>query len=403
MAVQKKILLLGGLRYLLPVIEEAHKMGVYVITADYLPDNIAHKYSDAYCNVSITDKEAVLAEARRLQIDGILSFAVDPGVVAAAYVAEKMGLPSTCSYNAARILQDKSLFRAFLAENGIQTPWAISAEKYSDIEGSISDFPWPVIVKPVDSAGSKGVRRVDAIEDLQDAFVHALENSMSKKVIVEEFIPKDGCSYGAELFVQNGKIVFSSFYDQLFDEQSPNPYVPYAECWPSTIPVDAEKEILTFIQKICNILKVSTGIFNVECRKSTSGKAYLMELSPRAGGNRLAEMIRYAMGSDIIRPEVQKALGLPIDAIEPSKYKEHYAIYVLHSVNNGRYDGVELEPYIRASHLLTEDYYLNKGDVVQAFGGANNAIGTLFMHFADRKTLMDALCNANEWCRIKIL
>ena len=90
---QKKLMLLGGLRYLLPVIEEAHKLGVHVITADYLPDNIAHKYSNEYCNVSIIDKEAVLKAAQELQIDGILSHAVDPGVVSAAYVAEKMGLP----------------------------------------------------------------------------------------------------------------------------------------------------------------------------------------------------------------------------------------------------------------------------------------------------------------------
>lgn len=82
-------MLLGGLRYLLPVIEEAHKLGIYVITADYLPDNIAHKYSDEYCNVSIIDKDAVLKEAQKLQIDGILSHAVDPGVTTAAYVAEK--------------------------------------------------------------------------------------------------------------------------------------------------------------------------------------------------------------------------------------------------------------------------------------------------------------------------
>ena len=79
---QKKIMLLGGLRYLKPVIDAAHKQGYYVITADYLPNNIAHKWSDEYCNVSIIDKEAVLKEAQRLQIDGIMSFACDPGVVA---------------------------------------------------------------------------------------------------------------------------------------------------------------------------------------------------------------------------------------------------------------------------------------------------------------------------------
>ena len=103
---QKKLMLLGGLRYLLPVIEAAHKQGYYVITADYLPDNIAHKYSDEYCNVSIIDKEA-----KRLQIDGITSFACDSGVVTAAYVAEKMGLPHLVSSDTAMICCHKGKLR----------------------------------------------------------------------------------------------------------------------------------------------------------------------------------------------------------------------------------------------------------------------------------------------------
>ena len=82
-------MLLGGLRYLLPAIRAAHEQGYYVITADYLPNNIAHKYSDEYVNVSIVDKEAVLKVAREKQIDGIMSFACDPGVVSAAYVQEQ--------------------------------------------------------------------------------------------------------------------------------------------------------------------------------------------------------------------------------------------------------------------------------------------------------------------------
>ena len=90
---QKKIMLLGGIHYLLPVIKAAHEQGYFVITADYMPDNVAHKYSDEYVNVSIVDKEAVLKVAQEKQIDGIISFVVDPGVIAAAYVQEKMGLP----------------------------------------------------------------------------------------------------------------------------------------------------------------------------------------------------------------------------------------------------------------------------------------------------------------------
>lgn len=95
---QKKLMLLGGIRYLLPVIEAAHQQGYYVITADYLPDNIAHKFSDKYVNVSIIDKEAVLAVAKQEQIDGIMSFGVDPGVVTAAYVQQEINLPAFGPY-----------------------------------------------------------------------------------------------------------------------------------------------------------------------------------------------------------------------------------------------------------------------------------------------------------------
>ena len=121
---QKRIMLLGGLRYLLPVIDVAHKLGHYVITCDYLPHNIAHKYSDEYCNVSIIDREAVLAVAREKQIDGIMSFAVDPGVTTAAYVAEQMNLPQAGPYESICILQNKDRFRKFLAEHGFNVPQA---------------------------------------------------------------------------------------------------------------------------------------------------------------------------------------------------------------------------------------------------------------------------------------
>lgn len=88
----KKLMILGGSRYALPVIDAAHKLGIYVITCDYLPDNIAHKYSDEYCNVSTIDKEKTLEYAQKLEIDGIMSFACDPGVVTACICCTENGV-----------------------------------------------------------------------------------------------------------------------------------------------------------------------------------------------------------------------------------------------------------------------------------------------------------------------
>lgn len=164
-------MVLGGSRYALPVIKAAHDLGIYVITCDYLPDNIAHKYSDEYCNVSIIDKEKTLEAAKKLNIDGIMSFACDPGVITAAYVAEQMGLPNVGPYESVCILQNKSKFREFLTQNGFTVP---TAKGYKNIDDALKDvgmFHWPVIVKPTDSAGSKGVTRVDDPKDLEKASI----------------------------------------------------------------------------------------------------------------------------------------------------------------------------------------------------------------------------------------
>ena len=291
---QKKLLLLGGLRYLLPVIESAHKQGYYVITADYLPDNIAHKYSDEYHNISIIDKEAVLALARELEIDGIMSFAVDPGVVTAAYVQEQMGLPAFGPYESVCILQNKDKFRNFLTQHGFNVP---KAKGFSTVEEAMSEaywYPWPVIVKPTDSAGSKGVTKVDSLAELKPALEYAFEHSLSKHVIVEEFIEKQGASSDTDSFSIDGKLKFVSFSAQRFDAEAVNPYTPSAYSWPSTMTHEEETELTSELQRLLALLGMRTTIYNIETRIGTNGKPYIMEVSPRGGGNRLAEMLRYA-------------------------------------------------------------------------------------------------------------
>ena len=398
--VQKKLMLLGGLRYLLPIIEEAHKLGIYVITADYLPDNIAHKYSDEYCNVSIIDKDAVLKAAQKLGIDGILSHAVDPGVVSAAYVAEKMGLPFQCSYEAACILQDKSRFRQFLRDNGFNCP---NAKGYSNVEDALKDvdyFNWPVIVKPVDSAGSKGVTRVDYPKDLPNAIAYALSESHNGHFIIEDFLEKKGFSVGSESFVVDGKLLYNGFYDQYFDKNAVNPYTPSAEVWPSIMEQRYQDEIKSELQRLFTLLGVTTGLFNVECRVCTNGKAYLMEVSPRAGGNRLAEILNYAADVNINEAETRKSVGLSIENMHEPNYKGHFAILVLHSEKEGTFQGVEIESDFKKKHVIEEEIRVSKGGNVGSFTGANAALGTLFLRTENRDEMDSILACINKYVKI---
>ncbi len=392
-------MLLGGLRYLLPVIEAAHEEGIHVITCDYIPGNIAHKYSDEYHDVNVMDKEAVLELARRLGIDGIMSFAVDPGVETAAYVAEKMGLQFQGSYESVRILQNKDLFRKFLTENGFNVPNAKGYDKAADTLADTDFFNWPVIVKPVDSAGSKGVVRVDDPARLEEAIATALSEAHNGRFIIEDFLEKEGHTSDSDSFTIDGRLVCCSFADQRFDENAPNPYTPSAYSWPSTIKAEAQEELTAELQRLVTLLKLQTGVYNIETRLCKNGKAYIMEVSPRGGGNRLAEMLRYAAGTDLIRNAVRAAVGLPVEEIGMPEYDGHLAEVVLHSEKDGTFEGIEIAADYQPL-IVETDLWIKPGDTVHSFTGANNAIGTLVLRFPTLSQLENALANPTEWCKV---
>lgn len=395
-------MLLGGLRYLKPVIDAAHKQGYYVITADYLPDNIAHKWSDEYCNVSIIDKEAVLKEAQRLQIDGIMSFACDPGVVAASYVQNKMGLPSFGPFESVEILQNKDKFRAFLAKNGFNVP---QAKGFDSVEAALQEiywYPWPVIVKPTDAAGSKGVTRVDRAEDLKPALEYAMEHSISGHIIVEEFIDKQGCSSDTDSFSEDGKLKFVSFCAQRFDAEATNPYTPAAYSWPSTFTKEQEEYLTSEIQRLITLLNLKTCVYNIEVRVAPNGKPYIMELTPRGGGNRLCEMLRYATGVDMITAITRAMVGDPIlDSIEQKPYNGHWAEIILHADKDGVFDHLEISKDLPAE-IVEEDLWVENGDKVEGFEGANNAIGTLVLKFQTAEELEKAITNQRSWLKVVV-
>lgn len=398
---QKKIMLLGGIHYLLPVIKAAHEQGYYVITADYLPDNIAHKYSDEFVNVSIVDKEAVLAEAQKRQIDGIISFGVDPGVEAAAYVQEQMHLPSMGPYESVRILQNKDLFRAFLRDNGFNVP---EARVYSSLEEALNDTEWlhfPMIVKPTDSAGSKGITRVDSMDHYDAALSFAFEKSIKGNVIVEQYLEKVGCSSDTDCFLQDGQFKFMSYNAQRFDADAANPYAPSAYTWPSTFPKH-EAYLMSELQRLMDLLHMQTSVFNIETRIATDGKPYIMECTPRGGGNRLCEMLRYATGVDMITAQVRAAVGDAVEGIEQKPYNGHWAEIILHAPKAGHFAGIAINPD-RKAEVIEVDLWVKEGDNVESFRGANDAIGTLVLKYDCKEDMEYAVTHQSEWLDIKVV
>lgn len=402
--VMKKLLLLGGSRYLIPVIEKAHELGIYVITCDYLPDNDAHSFSDEYKNISIIDKEAVLEAAETLNIDGIMSFACDPGVVTAAYVAEKMGLPFQCSYESASILQDKGLFRKFLTENGFNCP---HAKRYVDLREPFEDidfFNWPVIVKPVDSAGSKGVNRVDKPEDLEEAINIAVSVSHNGAFIIEDFIIFEGHHSSADPFTVDGKLKFITYSDQLFDVEADNPYTPAYIIWPSSMNNNYQKLLTEETQRLMYLLGMRTGIYNIESCVGIDGKPYIMEVSPRGGGCKIAELQRMAFKTDLIEAEVRKAVGMPLGNIHQTDCDGCWCEMVVHAKPGqaGILKEIHIAPEIRDKYVKIIDISAKKGDYVKPFTGANMALGDMFLKFDSREELDEIMSKSDDWLWIEL-
>ena len=271
-----------------------------------------------------------------------------------------------------------------------------------DALNDVDYFEWPVIVKPVDSAGSKGVTKVENPEYLPQAVEIALASSISKKFIIEDFLEKEGFSAGSESFVVNGNLQYNAFYDQYFNDEASNPYTPSAEVWPSSMKQEYQDEIKSELQRLITLLGITTGLFNIECRVCKNGKAYLMEVSPRAGGNRLAEMLVHATDININEAETRKAVGLPIEDIHEPNYHGHFAILVLHSEREGVYDSISINENFRKKHIIEEEVRISQGDKVTPFSGANAALGTLFLRFHTREELTLALANQKEWLTINV-
>ena len=194
---------------------------------------------------------------------------------------------------------------------------------------------------------------------------------------------------------------YNAFYDQWFDTGATNPYTPSAECWPTEKSEFIQTDVRQQLQRLGSLLGIKTGLFNVEWRVSKNGKVYLMEVSPRAGGNRLAEILNYATDVDIIEAEVCKAISEPLPDVHEPNYNGHYSILVLHSDKEGTFAGIEVNGNYQQNIVETE-IRIRQGEKVESFSGANNAIGTLFLRFENREKMDEALARQKDWLTINV-
>ena len=144
---------------------------------------------------------------------------------------------------------------------------------------------------------------------------------------------------------------------------------------------------------------MKSSIYNIETRECTNGKAYIMECSPRGGGNRLAEMIRYMTGVDMITNIVKSALGMELDVIEQKELKDNWAEIILHSEKEGTFEKLWISEEI-SSNIVENDLWIETGTHVGGFSGANEAIGTMVLKFDSEIQMNNVLNNQNNYIKV---
>ncbi len=394
------MLLLGGSAQQIVAIETAKRLGCRTVLCDYLPDNPGQYHADRFYQVSTTDKDAVLQVAERERVDGVLAYASDPAAPTAAYVAERLGLPGN-PYESVEILCNKDRYRAFLAEHGFCTP---RAKGYTDAAQAAADirdgyFRLPVLAKPVDSSGSKGVSRIDCADDAPDKLAYAMSFSRCKRIIVEEFVEKLGYQIAGDGLSVDGKLVFRYFANDHFNPACVNPFVPISASFPYNMPQAVQDKIHAEIQRLLTCLGMKTCTYNFDMRIDRDYNVYLMEVAPRDGGNYIPDVIRHATGVDLVECAVRAAMGERIELpahIEPQGFWSYYAVHSLR-------DGVLKEIRIAedARRQIVDNHIIRQpGDEIHAFTGANTTLGCLVMRFDSLEQMLHRMDHSEEWIEV---
>ena len=374
----KKLLMLGAALQQVPAIKRAKELGYHVITTDYLPDNPGHALADEHYDVSTTDKGAVLSLARNLGVDGIVAYASDPAAPTAAYVSEKLGLPGNSTY-AVDILTQKDKFRAFLSEHGFKTPVARGYVDYEALTKDLEIFHFPVMVKPVDSCGSKGVVKVSTPDCLRDSFDEAMSYSRTGRVVVEDFIVKKGYQISGDGFSIGGKLVFTSYGNELYSGfGGMRDYVALGEFWPSLFPEEVLGKVDSELQRLISCLGMGTSAYNIEVIIDENNDVYIIELGPRNGGSYIPQLIEYATGVDLVTPTILAAAGdLGGYSLTRMPTKGFWSNYMILSRESGRFREITFDEKFRRNNLVDVFCTKKPGDSVEAYSNTSHSLGTL--------------------------
>jgi biotin carboxylase len=309
------ILILGASTMQIPAIEAAKRMGWRVLAADRNRLSPGARACDEFLPVDIADRHAVLAEAearsRRERIDGVFTAGTDFSATV-AFVAERLGLPGL-PYEVALDASDKARMRGVFEREGLSSPRFRSIGADDDPAQVLEELRLPLVVKPVDNMGSRGVRRVDTPEELETAVSIARGYSRSGSVIVEAYIA--GPEFSLDALVYRGEITLCGIADRHI--RFPPYFVEIGHTMPSNEPDRIRNEVIDLFFRGIRALRIDMGAAKGDVKYGTDGPV-IGEIAARlSGGYMSGWTYPLASGVDVTRGGLRIAVGLPPGDLEP--------------------------------------------------------------------------------------
>ncbi len=300
-----KLLILGGGLFQTAFIETAVQMGLEVITLDYLPSNPGHRLAHRYINLNFTDVAAVVEAARRERIDGVAVFASDSALPAAAQTAVELGLWAP-SVEVVEICVRKDKFRHFQAAKGLPRPRFVSGASWDEAEEEITSWDFPLLLKPADASGSRGILRFDrgSAPDLLEGFAETGRLSRCGVVCAEEYLP--GRDLTAEGFLIEGRA--ERFF---LTEKRCQDLVVKGHRVPSAESMEVYWAAKALVEAHWDALGYADGPFDADLRLS-EGRLTVLEMSPRLGGNGVPLILDRCWGVNLLEASLNLALRRPV-------------------------------------------------------------------------------------------
>lgn len=276
---------------------------VEIILVDMSDSARAIPFADKFLHISTMDRDAVLKAARDEKISRILTVCGDQPLSTMAYVSAQMGLPCYLSENDVRDLTNKRYMKQKMVESGIPTAKYICIDKSWD--GTLPDFKYPLVVKPVDSNGSKGVKKVNTPSDLRDTLPEAFKYSLSGDVIIEEF--KHGEELSVDIYVEGVTAKILSVTTSRKIVENKDSFTIIQSLYPAATPFD-ENRVQGICQKIVQAWHLHDTPLLVQMIHN--GDDYnVLEFSARMGGGSKYCLIKALSGVDIMKVYVDMVMG----------------------------------------------------------------------------------------------